>query len=399
MCRLLSCPASSPGVQGSVAMSASVFICVDLWFDALDWRICHDASCRSFRSRWRLGPGAAVGGAGPFRGPMPACASPRNPHVEPTPTPMHRAPDKPTASSPLPTGGADPPCVPPPPGPAVQPAGQPPSTQTAVPIPIPPLPGPLQLTLAVESPGALNIRVALTDESAGGPTKPLEPAPPPGGPPSPGFYRYALWRDEGLWELWFDGRQATLKHERGLLYVTHALGHPGVLVKKLELATLYASFARRKAGITEAWDQRQGVLVPLGKEPLAQRPVEREDDQEARERLEKLARELWATVADPKTLESERAEARRQLREIADFLRRDSRQLHDEYRKAGDSVRFALKHLFRTLLKPGGAAMSPPEVRRAFAEHLERYLVIPSSRYSAPKARREIGRASCRERV
>ncbi len=233
-------------------------------------------------------------------------------------------------------------------------------------------------------------------EGPGGPPKPAEPAPAPGNPPSPVLYRLALWREDGLWELWVEQRHATLKHEQGLFYVAHALGHPGVPLKKLHLAITYALFSRRKAGFTEAWDSHQGRLVSLGKQPLVQRPVAREDDEEARRRLEAVVRDLRAAIADPQTPNSEKAEARRQLREIADFLRRDSRLSRDEYKKAADSVRNALKHLLRTLLRPGGSAMNPAEVRHAFARHIQEHLLGPSSRYAAPAARGARGeRAGC----
>ena len=212
-------------------------------------------------------------------------------------------------------------------------------------------------------------------------------APVPRPPAAPAPAGNTLQRDGALWDLWFMGRHATLRHQRGLLYAGHMLAHPRTCVKILSLAARYASVPRGRAGLTEVWDEQRGQVVALGREPVLQDAVTSADHAEARRRLQRKAHALQAVIDDPATSDSEKDEAREQRQQIADFLRQESRASRDEYKKAADSVRRAIRRLVDSLLEAEGAAPDAEQVKREFARHLEEHLLRPSRRYSAPAAR------------
>ena len=72
-------------------------------------------------------------------------------------------------------------------------------------------------------------------------------------------------------------------------------------------------------------------------------------------------------------------------------LSKDSRPLRDPAKAAGDAVRISIHRFLRNLVGRGDTVASPLRVRRGFAKHLERYLLVPSSRYTAPSARKVRG--------
>jgi hypothetical protein len=202
---------------------------------------------------------------------------------------------------------------------------------------------------------------------------------------------YALRRDGRLWHVRLDGKPAVLRHEQGLCYVAHLFASPGERVKNLLLATKYARLSRTRAGITEAWDDRKGETVCLGKQPVVQAAVSAADEEEARQRLHKMAQELNETINDRSMPETEKAHARQELDDIANYLSKDSRPSRDEHKQAADSVRTAIKHLLRTLLSRGEWGTSEEQVRREFAKHIAEHVGTPSRRYAAPKARKARG--------
>jgi hypothetical protein len=211
-------------------------------------------------------------------------------------------------------------------------------------------------------------------------------APPPSEQP-----RYALHRDGTLWHLTFEGRQAFLKHEQGICYVAEMLGHPGERLKKLSLAAKYSSPKSKRCSSIEVWDPATGkYATPASTEPVHEAPLAA-DDNEARNAYKARARELKDTIDDPTETEAAKAEASEELEQIIAHLSKDSRQLRDPTKAAADAVRSAINKLLHNLLEPGGSSASAPSVRREFAEHIQRYLVTPSRRYAAPKARKARG--------
>jgi hypothetical protein len=171
-------------------------------------------------------------------------------------------------------------------------------------------------------------------------------------------FPYALHREGSLWHLRLNGHPAILKHEQALFYVAHLFAHPADPTKKLDLASNYATL-------------RQASLAP--------------DNDEARRRHLQKARELKETLDDPSASESDLSAAREELEQIADHLSRDQRPARDEAKKAADAIRATMNHLLRTLAK------SNDPVHRDFATHLLQHVILPSHRFSDPKARHARG--------
>ena len=199
------------------------------------------------------------------------------------------------------------------------------------------------------------------------------------GRPRRGQPRCALHREGSLWRLTFDDDQAILKHEQGICYVAEMLSHPRERVKKLNLAAKYSSPRSPRGGGIEIYDPATGRHEPLSS--LAP------GDEAALAR----ARELKETIGDLAETERAKVEAREELKVIAAHLSKDSRTLRDPAKAAGDAVRIGINRFLRNLVGRGDTVVSPLRVRRGFAKHLQRYLLVPSSRYAAPRARKARG--------
>jgi hypothetical protein len=203
--------------------------------------------------------------------------------------------------------------------------------------------------------------------------------------------RYALHRDGSLWQLTFDYGQAILKHEQGICYVGEMLSQPRERVKKLSLAAKYSSPRSKGGGGIEIYDPATGSYEPPDSLEPVQEAALATDDDETRRAYQARARELKETINDPTETESAKVEAREALEAIAAHLRKDSRTVRDPTKAAADGVRNSINRFLRNLVGRGDTASSPLPVRRGFAEHLERYLIVPSRRYAGPRARKARG--------
>lgn len=219
--------------------------------------------------------------------------------------------------------------------------------------------------------------------------KPLPAGTPPHQPTNQP--RYALRRDGNLWYLTLDGQSAVLNHEQGICYVAETFSHPREPLKKLNLAAKYSSPKAKARGSIEVYDPATGKYdTPASTEAVHEASLAR-DDQQAREASKARARELKDTLDDPTETERAKAEAREELEQISIHLSKDTRLHRDSTKAAADAIRSAIKKLLRNLSGPGGSADSPHSVRREFADHIQRHLIIPSGRYAAPAARKARG--------
>ena len=208
--------------------------------------------------------------------------------------------------------------------------------------------------------------------------------------------RYALHREGSLWRLTFEEDQAILKHEQGICYVAAMLSQPREWVKKLNLAAKYSLPRSQGSGGIEIYNPATGWHEP----PASMEPVHEAalagDDDEARRAYQARARELKETIDDPTETESAKVAAREELEAIAAHLSMDSRTVRDPTKAAGDAVRISIHRFCRNLVERDDTVSSPLPVRRAFTEHLRRYLLVPSGRYADPGARKARGeRTGC----
>jgi hypothetical protein len=169
------------------------------------------------------------------------------------------------------------------------------------------------------------------------------------------------------------------------------LSHPGERLKKLDLAAKYSSPKSRASSGIEVYDPTTGkYTAPSSAEALHEVSLAT-DENEARKACKERALELKDIIDDPAETEAARSEAIEELEQLAAYLSKDSRQLRGPTKAAADAIRSAIKKLLRNLLELGGSSASPHSVRREFAEHIENYLVTPSGRYAAPRARKARG--------
>lgn len=203
--------------------------------------------------------------------------------------------------------------------------------------------------------------------------------------------RYALHREAPLWRLRFDEGQAILKHEQGICYVAEMLSHPRERVKKLNLAANYSSPRSPGGSDIEVYDPATGHYEPLSSMEPVHGGALAADNLEARRTYLARARKLREMIGDPTETERAKVAAREELKAITAHLSRDSRPVRDPTKTAADAVRIGIHRFLRNLVGRRDTVASPLWVRQAFARHLERYLLVPSSRYAAPGARKARG--------
>ncbi|MDD5677881.1 MAG: hypothetical protein PHW60_07810 [Kiritimatiellae bacterium] len=209
--------------------------------------------------------------------------------------------------------------------------------------------------------------------------------------------RYALRRDRAAWKLVYDGQEAVLRHERGILYVAYLLQNPPrEPIHALDLAVHVPDIYRKQLGITATTDALTGETVQLHRHARIQ---ERSLGIEALESAKGVwkAQQKWeAVLEDNNATEPERAEALRYLEEIATFQRKYAEHSKSNADRLVRAVRRAVTRFHDNLVKALDANGNPHPVLTAFAEHLNNHLLIPSARYSGSyRSRSRTGIAGC----
>jgi hypothetical protein len=189
---------------------------------------------------------------------------------------------------------------------------------------------------------------------------------------------YALWKGLGCWELTFEGQSAVLKHEQGIYYVAYLLTNPVAepihgLALALKIKALYADTANGETS-------NNGGLTPVQQRNLAL------DDAEAAATLRRKQFQLEAVLEDENESEPVKAEVLRDLQAIYEFQQSNAARTRDSAERATDAVRKALRRFHGHLQRAMDSGGQPHTVLRAFAEHLRRYLLIPSGRDSSHRA-------------
>ena len=177
--------------------------------------------------------------------------------------------------------------------------------------------------------------------------------------------QYALDRGLGLWELTFEGRKAIFKDEQGALYVACLLlAPPEEPIHALALALKARKMAGQAAGEEEVIQQRNLGL----------------DDAEAVRNLRRRQHELEAVLEDDLEAEPAKAEARRQVEEISEFLRKNPWRSQDCAQKCVRAVAMAIRRLHTHLGRAVDVQGKPHPVLQGFVQHLREHVLIPSGR-------------------
>jgi hypothetical protein len=181
-------------------------------------------------------------------------------------------------------------------------------------------------------------------------------------PPGP---RYALYKGLGVWHLVFDGKEADLKHQRGIF-------------------------------LAQIVDGATGQSVALESHARLQERSLALDDAQAMRHLLRKERELETILESTDASEPVKAETLRDLDALVEFRCRDSARAKDSAQTAANTVRRAIHRFHERLRCAVDAQGNPHPVLSAFADYIQNYILIPSARYSGhggPYAR--AGLAGC----
>jgi len=206
--------------------------------------------------------------------------------------------------------------------------------------------------------------------------------------------RYVLRRGLGFWELTYAGRRVVLKHEQGLFYVAWLLLDPPEqplhgMALALKASAAFAITPRASSMLS---DPTNGQAVPVAREATVQEYDLGLDDAKAAAALRRKQRELEALLDDPAQCEVAKAEAVRELEQIYRYQQEDPGRLDRTAKKCVRTVRMAIRRFHQHLAASLTASGKPHPVSRAFAQHLEEFLLVPSARFSGRRgARARVG--------
>ena len=207
---------------------------------------------------------------------------------------------------------------------------------------------------------------------------------------------YALQRGLGVWKLRFDGKEAELKHEKGILYVAYLITHPPAQpMHALDLCAAIREIHRGQPGVEHIADPATGKATLLTRDARLQERALGLEDAETLRALRRKEKELEAILDDDDESEPVKQEALRELEAIAEFQRKHGRGTEDSAQRAVRAVRRAIIRFHQNLTTALDINGNPHPVLHPFAVHLEKHLLIPSARYCGPASRARGQNAGC----
>ena len=208
--------------------------------------------------------------------------------------------------------------------------------------------------------------------------------------------RYALRRGLGSWELNFKGQSAVLKHEKGIMYVAYLLTHPSNGLHALDLASRINSIGGSQVGMAQITDPTTGRTVLLESHSRIQERSLSLDRAAAMRAVLRTQTELEAMLEDHLVIEPIRRRAEEDLKALYDYEQKHCARVTDSAQRAARTVRMAIKRFHRRLAAAVDANGNPHTVFRRFADHLEKYILVPSARFSCRTGgRNSTGLAGC----
>jgi hypothetical protein len=195
--------------------------------------------------------------------------------------------------------------------------------------------------------------------------------------------RYSIRKGGGYWTITFDGQDAPKKHEKGLLYVAWLLTNPPKEpIHAMELVAKVPAIYRRQLGLTSMVDEATGKSVALDATAMPQERSHSLDDLEAALRLHKKQQQLEAVMDDDDASEPEKAEALAELVLLYEFQKKHAMRSKGNAEQLVRAVRAAITRLHDNLAKATYGKGQPHPVLRPFADHLAKYLLAPSARFT-----------------
>jgi hypothetical protein len=185
-----------------------------------------------------------------------------------------------------------------------------------------------------------------------------------GSPSGPGLYR--LRRQEGdSWRVTYNGAEGQFAHERGALYVAYLLLVPARAPVHAAVLALHARNVLGSCVDPEDVPEERAIRMEVPATVLA---------------MWSRQRELERVIGNAEEPEPVRAEALRELGQIAEYLQQTPWISSQAALRHARNVGAAILRLFGHLTDALGADGRPDEVLRAFGTHLRQHLLACSAR-------------------
>lgn len=192
--------------------------------------------------------------------------------------------------------------------------------------------------------------------------------------------RYSLRKHAGVWQLVFEGRKGFIDDERGVHIVAYLLRNPPVErihAVKLERLVWAQSYVDEQP-VSRSVEEEADLAAHLTIRSEAGGVARRRDDNDM---LKWEVRELLEIIRDASLPSEERDEAQSKLDEISRALSGGGEGV-GEATKAAGRVRKAINRLHAQLAVANNEKNEPHPVLREFAEHVRKYLMVPSARFT-----------------
>jgi hypothetical protein len=192
--------------------------------------------------------------------------------------------------------------------------------------------------------------------------------------------KYSLQKDLGSWRLTFDGQDAQIKHERGLLYVAWLLTHPDETpIHPVDLLSRIPEFYGRQLGLPQITNPDTGKTTVLESHARIQERSLALDDGQAIRALLRKEKQLEAILDNDSESEPIKAEALRELEAIAQFQRHHAPRSRDAATRASNTVRRSISRFRLRIANAKDSSGAPHPVLQPFAHHLKKFLLLRST--------------------
>jgi hypothetical protein len=196
---------------------------------------------------------------------------------------------------------------------------------------------------------------------------------------------YKLKQYSGNWEIVFAGQKANIGHKKALLIVDYLLKNPPPPAQPVHVCEIEAETRIIKpndSGIFEIEDPETGEKITLGRKDRFQERNLSMDVTDSARKLWQIRKKYEAVMNDLSANEMERQEAVQCVEQIDEHLTKTVAVQSSNAVKAYDRVRKALGRFVKELneFKDNQGQHNP--VYLDFADHLEEFLIKPSTRYS-----------------
>ncbi len=199
--------------------------------------------------------------------------------------------------------------------------------------------------------------------------------------------RYSLRKGLGCWELVLDGRRATVDDVRGVHIVAYLLRNPpperihAVDLEKLVWAQGFVGETSSPLA-TESAAELDEQHLTVRSEPSSM--TRSADDNEL---LKRKVRELLDIIRDETLPAAEREDAQDKLDEISRAMS-GSKGISRDAAQAVERVRKSILRLHEQLAIARDEHQQPHEVLRALGEHIRKFVIVPSARFTKSKTSR-----------